>query len=479
MLVSTAICALWLTGCSSNVDETQTQKAPVLNQQDEESAPQATGVGEAAGFPSAATINEKSEEKRSLEAPRVLASVSAPTTYSLQGALSRAHEYSLRTVISMARVDEAEQRIDEAKAGYYPKLQAMVKTADWISDRSSQVSRSYDEYSQMQMTLQYNLMDFGRTRHAVGSAENVHRSATLGAENEVNSVSFDATKAYLDVRRYTLLQAAAKDYVKVTSDLVNTLSVRVAGGGSPESELIRGKLALTNAQNRQKTIDLQLIKAKQKLRSLLGIDAAVEMAELADIPGGADFDSMVASILQQNPSIKAKLAELDSAKEDVSAAQAARYPSVDVVGAYKRPFQRPDGLDNNYLGGNVALQVSVPVLDGGINSSRIGQAMARLKAAEATYGQLQRDVSEMAFNLSNDAVNAREAKLDAGRTKALYLEEFRLGNRSLNDLIGVQTDFFNASVGRVTSQYDYYLSVLGLYMLLGQVNNGIQTLNLR
>ncbi|GKX57497.1 transporter [Leminorella grimontii] len=486
MLVSTALCALWLTGCSSNVDETQTQATPALNQKDEDSAPRTMSEGEAIGLSSSATIGKKSEDKRSQIAPSASASVGASTTYSLQAALNRAHEYSLRTVISMARVDEAEQRIDEAKAGYYPKLQAMVKTADWISDRSSQVSRSYDEYSQMQLTLQYNLMDFGRTRHAVGSAENVHRSATLGAENEINSVSFDAAKAYLDVRRYTLLQAAAKDYVKVTSDLVNTLTARVAGGGSPESELIRGKLALTNAENRQKTIDLQLAKAKQKLRSLLGIDVAVEMAELADIPGGTNFDAMVASILQQNPGIKAKLAELDSAKEDVSVAQAARYPSVDVVGAYKRPFQRPDGLDNNYLGGNVALQVSVPVLDGGINSSRIGQAMARLRVAEASYGQLQRDVNEMAFNLSNDAVNARElwkiqgqAKLDAGRTKSLYLEEFRLGNRSLNDLISVQTDFFNASVGRVSSQYDYYLSVMGLYMLLGQVNSGIQTLNLR
>ncbi len=479
-----ALCALLISGCSTGTDSIQKQQSALSQQKSRDIAENLSGSGipDLSGpvsTPKPVLIQDSSVEE-------MFKPQSASGTFSLAAALQQAQDYSLRTVISRARIDEAEQRIDEAKAGYYPKLQAMAKTADWISDRSSQVSKSFDEYAQMQLTLQYNLMDFGRTSHAVGSANQIHQSATFSSDSEFNSVSFDTTKAYLDVRRYTLLLAAAKDHVAVTSELVDTLNVRVAGGGSPQSELIRGQLALTNALNRQKTIDLQLAKAKQKLRSLLGQEISVEMAGLDDLPANADFNAMISAIQLDNPNIKARLAELNSAKEDVSAARAARYPSVDVVGAYKKPFQNPDGLDGNYLGGNVALQVSVPVLDGGINSSRIGQALARLRAAEATYGQLQRDISEMAFNLSNDALSAKDmwkiqgqAKNDASRTKDLYLDEFRLGTRSLNDLISVQTDFFNANVGRVTSQYDYYLSALGLYLLSGQVDNGIKTLKLR
>ncbi|SUB81875.1 outer membrane channel protein [Pragia fontium] len=486
-IVYSVLCALLISGCRSGTSDTQIH---TLNSEESSGVPNIEAPNNEVETNTAVVFNSVIVASSDLMADSSKEGIFKPASsvgmFSLTAALKQAQEYSLRTVISRAKVDEAELRIDEAKAGYYPKLQAMVKTADWLSDRSAKVARSFDEYSQMQLTLQYNLMDFGRTSHAVGSAHEIHRSALFSSDSEINSVSFDTTKAYLDVRRYTLLLAAAKDYVTVTSELVDTLKIRVAGGGSPESELIRGQLALTNAKNRQKTIDLQLTKAKQKLRSLLGQEISIEMVELADIPANIDFNTMIARVRLENPNIKARLAELNGAKEDVSAARSGRYPSVDVVGGYKRPFQHPENLDGNYLGGNVALQVSVPVLDGGINSSRIGQALARLRMAEASYGQLQRDVSEMAFNLSNDALNAKDlwriqgqAKMDASRTKNLYLDEFRLGTRSLNDLISVQTDFFNASVGRVTSQYDYYLSVLGLYLLSGQVDNGITMLKLR
>ncbi|WP_159564431.1 TolC family protein [Budvicia diplopodorum] len=487
-LAYSALCTLFVSGCGTSVNSTTINSTMInSNATNTIAINTITTNNGTAGVPDlSGAVLSPPVLSQGDSADQMFRPPSAVGTFSLAAALKQAQDYSLRTVISRARLEEAQRRIDEAKAGYYPKLQAMAKTSDWVSDRSSQIEKSFDEYAQMQLTLQYNLMDFGRTTHALGSASEIHRSASFSSDGETNSVTFDTVKAYLDVRRYTLLLAAATDHVNVTSALVDTLNIRVAGGGSPQSELIRGQLALTNAQNRQKTIDLQLAKAKQKLRSLLGQEISVETIGLDDIPATADFNAMVASIQQNNPNLKARLAELNGAKEDVLASRAARYPSIDAVGAYKKPVQNPGGLDGNYLGSNVALQISIPVLDGGINSSRIGQAEARLRAAEATYGQLQRDISEMAFNLSNDAVSAKDrwiiqgkAKADASRTKDLYLDEFRLGTRSLNDLISVQSDFFNANAGRVTSQYDYYLSVLGLYLLAGRVDYGIKTLQLR
>lgn len=409
-----------------------------------------------------------------------------PIAMSLSESIKVAQEYSLRIASVRAKVDEAQERINEVEAGYYPKLQGLVKTADWLKDRS--ISRSFDHYAQAQLSMQYNVFSFGQTLYGVNSASEIHQAMQQNAISEVDSVTYDTVKAYLDMRRQSILKEYATEYVQEMTSLVKTLQIRVDGGLSPRSELIRGQLALNNAQNRQKSIDLQLSRAEQELLTLLGKRIIVDRQDLDAISDKTflEADTQIDKVLTNNPGIKARLAEVNSAKQDVLFAKAGRYPSVDVVGGYGVPFQHPDNTSGNYLGMNVAVQVSMPIFDGGVNSSRIGQSTARLRVAESNYGQLLRDMKNTTANLVNSAHNAEGiwriqslAEQDANQTQKLYLDEFRLGTRTLNDLLTVQTDYFSARVGRTNALYDYYLSSLGLYLLAGQVDDGIQFLNLR
>lgn len=406
---------------------------------------------------------------------------------SLKEAIELAQHYSLRTVSAGAKLQEADARISEVQSSYYPKLQFMAKTRDYVFDRINAVSRSNDEYAQAQISLQYNLLDFGRTKYGMDSASQLRDSAKYLADYEKSKVTFDTIKAYFDVRRYTEQKAYSQEYVKEMSDLVNTIRVRVNGGLSPQSELIRGQLALTNAQNRRKSIELQLKKAEQELTTLLGLSISTQNAKLDEkFLNSQDFTQVLNTVLANNPDLKAYKSQLNSASSDVEAAKSARYPSVDVVGTYSEPFQHPNNLSGNYLGGKVSLQVSMPIFDGGVNSSRIGQAAARLNYSKASYNQLFRDLQEVSNNLVEDALNASDmwaiqvrAERDAGKTRVLYLDEFRLGNRNLNDLLTVQTDYFTARTSKLSALYDYYLSTLGLYLLSDQMDEGISKLNLK
>ncbi|KFA59289.1 hypothetical protein A9G34_03760 [Gilliamella sp. Choc4-2] len=405
---------------------------------------------------------------------------------SLQEAIEIAQFYSLRTVSANSKLTEADARIQEIEAGYYPKVNVLAKTRDYSFDRMNSISRSNDEYAQAQVSLQYNLLDFGRTRYGVDSATQLRESAKYIAEYEENKVSFNVIKAYFNIRRYTQQKSYAQDYIKEMSDLVKTIGVRVNGGLSPQSEAIRAQLALTNAQNAAKSIELQLKKSTQELNTLLGRSVPTKSLKLKEaFISSEELQEILESVLVNNPDIKASESQLNSARSEVEVAKSARYPTVDAVGSYTKPFQHPDDKDGNFIGGKVSLQVSMPILDGGINTSRIGQATARHTYSMASYNQLVRDVKEISNNLVEDALNAADtfriqykAEQDASKTRKLYMDEFRLGQRNLNDLLTVETDYFSAKVSKLSALYDYYLSTLGLYLLADQLEVGMSRLNL-
>lgn len=406
---------------------------------------------------------------------------------SLAEAIELAQYYSLRTVSANSRLEEADARIDEMKATYYPKVNVLAKTRDKAFDRMSSISRSNDEYAQAQVSFQYNLLDFGRTRYSVDSAKQLRESAKYVADYEKNKVTFNVVKAYFNVRRYTQQKDYAQDYIKEMSQLVNTIGVQVTGGLSPQSELIRAQLALTNAQNASKSIELQLKKSIQELNSLLGRSAPTHPVKLKEVFITSQlYDQILNNVLENNPDIKSSEAQLNSARSEIEVAKSARYPSVDAVGSYSKPFQHPSDKNGNFIGGKVSLQVSMPVLDGGINSSRISQAVARYSYSMASYNQLVRDIKEVSNNLVEDALNSTDTYLiqlkaedDASRTRKLYMDEFILGKRNLNDLLTVETDYFSAKVSRSSALYDYYLSTLGLYLLADKLDDGMFKLSLK
>lgn len=406
---------------------------------------------------------------------------------SLQEAIELAQYYSLRTVSANSKLQEADARIQEVSATYYPKVNVLAKTRDKAFDRMKSVSRSNDEYAQAQVSLQYNLLDFGRTRYGVDSATQLRESAKYTAEFEKSKVTFNVVKAYFNIRRYTQQKGYAQDYIKQMSDLVNTIGVRVSGGLSPQSELIRAKLALTNAQNAAKSIELQLKKSIQELNTLLGRSVPTQSIKLKEIfINSHEFNDVLADVLANNPDIKSSEFQLNSSRSEVEVAKSGRYPSVDAVGSYTKPFQHPDDKDGNFIGGKVSLQVSMPIFDGGVNTSKINQASARYNYSMASYNQLVRDIKEVSNNLVEDALNATDtysiqlkAEKDASKTRKLYMDEFRLGQRTLNDLLTVETDYFSAKVSKSSALYDYYLSALGLYLLADQLDNGMSRLSLK
>ncbi|WP_025140718.1 TolC family protein [Achromobacter sp. DH1f] len=395
-------------------------------------------------------------------------------------ALALAQGYSMRLTMASARVDAAQAGIASARAAYYPKLQALAKTDDAIDRRYTGYRRTNDEYGQAQLSLQYTALDFGRRAADLARNEFGKQGNEFAYRQETADLQFDTVRAYVDSERYRRMQRIANEHTTELRRLASLMEERVRGGLSPQSELIRSRLALTNAQNRQKTIIKNFDQAQQSLRALTGETIQSEPLALKLDTIDVATDVLAASV-EGNYSLQSLRAQLQGADAGVDRARADRYPKVDLIASYKKPFED----QARGLGTNVYAQVTLDIFDGGLKSARIDEAGAAQREARAKFESTRRELRDAADRLVFDVNTTYEqwqlstsGQEEAARTRSLYLEEFRLGSRSLNDLISAQNDYFTQRVDNVDAYSNHILSVLGLFHVAGRMSDGLDTLGL-
>ncbi|MFL9905599.1 TolC family protein [Paraburkholderia sp. RL17-337-BIB-A] len=151
-----------------------------------------------------------------------------------------------------------------------------------------------------------------------------------------------------------------------------------------------------------------------------------------------------------------------------------------MVATVRKPFQNVPSP-----GSSVMLQVTFDLFDGGLQKSRVNEAVSAKYVAQQQLEQELRNVNDQTEALRSDWDSARDqwtlsvdGEKQALRTLELYADEFRLGTRQLSDLINAQVDLFSARSDREQAESGYYLATLALYNMDAKTMDGLRALNL-
>jgi outer membrane protein len=254
-------------------------------------------------------------------------------------------------------------------------------------------------------------------------------------------------RAALEQRRTTLRQISAL----AESLLKSTLDVRFAEVAVSEAEL-----ALYQAEN-----DLHASRAR--LSAAMGFDRE-QVFQLADevLPGALETtpDSAIGAALRDRPDLEALGLNREAARAFALAEMKLRYPTITAVGAGGVVPLRDRTLHDNYAG--AGLNVSVPILNGGLYGAR--QAEAELKAQAAG-----KDVRALALAISRDVqiawLDANNAfrrldvtsRLVTQANEALRLAQARYDNglSGILELTQAQFSQTSAQIGAAGAKFDY------------------------
>jgi len=232
---------------------------------------------------------------------------------------------------------------------------------------------------------------------------------------------------------------AAAEALRLLDQVRERVRVRVDSGEAPRYELIKADAEIIGARQRRDAARLMAEKALLDLNRLAGgaLPDRWRLAATLDEAGPAlVLDALTREALERSPELAQLQAEVDRARAQLQAAQASRWPGVEV----RIDHSREVDLIQNKIG----LSVAVPLLDN--RSSTIEQASVELSRAQRLLEGRRTELRQQvligwkSFEMASGAVEAlsRGAVREAEAALRVAEAAYRFGERGILEVLDAQ-----------------------------------------
>ena len=401
----------------------------------------------------------------------------ATPTLTLQQAeqLALAHNPNVAVARLLALAEG--QTVRETRAAVFPILNGAITAVDAHSGSRLTAGGLNNpivyQRAAAGATVSQLITDFGRVR-------NLTESAALRAQAQGNDARATQADIVLAVDEAFFRALGSQQVLQVANRTVNErqqVADRVSALTSAKlkSDLDLNFANVSLAQSRLLALDARndSISAMTTLNALLG-DATPVTYSLVDddhaalAPAPPDPEPLVAQALAERPDLSA-LQERYAAAEKFSAAeQALKRPTVSALGAAGITPVRSDAIPSPWYGA-VGLNISIPILNGGLFDARASEASLRAQAAgkqvEALRQAIARDVRTTVLQaqsnferiaVTQQLVEAANSAFDLAQTR------YRLGLSSIVELSQAELLQTQAQIDYATARYAYQGSLAAL-----------------
>lgn len=250
-----------------------------------------------------------------------------------------------------------------------------------------------------------------------------------------------------------------------------------------------GLVAITDVQEAQARYDQAIAQeiaaertlstSRELLREITGQDHAA-LAMLGEqipflTPEPADIEQWTQTALKQNQQLTAAQYAAEIAREEIERQRSGHYPSVDIVGTHTNAKSGGGRFGASETDGDaVALQLNIPIYQGGLITSRTREAEHRHSQARENLEQQQRGAvrqtrdsyTGVIANISR--VSALKQAVTSSKTALEATEAgLEVGTRTQVDVLDAQRELFRAERDHARARYDYIIESLRLKQAAG------------
>ncbi|XOF32531.1 MAG: TolC family protein [Candidatus Electrothrix sp. YB6] len=370
---------------------------------------------------------------------------------------------------AQARLEQAKARVKQAMAADMPGVQASGSTGlarysdsnfDLVSMSQPDADQNY-ETSTLALQASWLLFDGHAKKFQQEQARYGLQSSVAGRRNTrrllVSAVADAFFNAQLAQTSIEIAEANRDFYTQQLQDAENRLEV----GSGLLSDVLNIKVQRNAAENTLLVSRRDYEAAGYGLAALLGIADStlpehVQLAELdrdCDISADSadDFvgetDQLIKKALQERPDLKALSMRIKAAEAGVGQAEAANWPTVQIVGQVGGDTQ--DGLlpGGDDLGGSIGLSASWTLYSGGAVQASILEARQAKREAKYSHAELRNSIAaEVRQNVVRLAAAREQVRLQretvalVEENRKLAKSEYEAGSASLVRLNEAQRD---------------------------------------
>ncbi|HEU4753314.1 MAG TPA: TolC family protein, partial [Armatimonadota bacterium] len=419
----------------------------------------------------------------------------------LQEAIQIAFQNHGSIAVAEESVEQARQRVREARTGNLPSIigsvgyagrgtsnlgglfgPAPVQVIPGAPGQPPQRVRvdtdntTFNQGLQPRITVDYNVFNGGLTRAQVRQARANLESSIGGLGGVRNNQTFTVTSDYITQLRSERTLELRRLQEDLALEQLRRVEARIRVGSAAEADRA---LVLSEYRNRQVdriAAENDVRVSANALRNSMGLPVgpALQLVQLREsVEPVPPVERLRETALRQRPEVIQDEALVRASQQSVSIARIGRKPRLDTLLSFEVNPNDP----TNRSGFTFSAAVSLPIWDAGLTFAREQEARSQVESASARLEQTRKDVTADVEEAYLNLVNARQ-RLEASRlaveaarvnleaTTARY--DQGLAQTTVVDLIQAQVQFATASNSAIQALYDVYLAQAQLDRAVGR-----------
>jgi TolC family type I secretion outer membrane protein len=390
------------------------------------------------------------------------------------------------------RIGQAEAKVAEAAAAFYPKVTGRLGY-NYSNDPSMAFSYivaqrrfnfgqninqpGFVENFRPELVGQMSLFRGGQDYYRKKAAELGVEAAELEREALHNRLAASVTAAYYAMLAAPRQVEAARRSVEAVESELKNARIQYEEGALLKSDVL--SLEVRRAQARetelkaQNAVELTL----SGLKTLLGQDSdeALALREAADAPAGKpeNLADLLNQALAHRPEMQAAARQMEMREKELRAEIGGHLPKVNAYAAYGINERSPEfnfNRDNLTLG----LSAEVDLFSGGAVSARVKGAERKLAEARAIRERTRLDIEDEVrrAKANLDEARARRQVAEAAQEAAnealrLVREQYRAGATTVTRYLEAEADRAQSEIRAVTARYDAQIALAFLRQATG------------
>lgn len=370
----------------------------------------------------------------------------------IKEAILRAFARNPKIAQAAAQIRVGKANLSEAESAWFPQVSLQGNVGR--SHRTDSAG-SLNNNGSGGVTLKQLLYDFGKTGGSIDEQHNLSDAYRYDLYNTLNEVGMQTLQYYLQVKRYQALAQAARNNIVSLKGVQEMADLRAGAGLSSQSDGLQAQSRIAGLNATLATYEAQMRTAQAALSVLTGVVSD----SLPDLPDSLMQQKITLQSLpyEKSNAVRSAQSKQLAAQDRIRQARAQHWPTVSVQAGRTRY----ENENSSYWDDQVQLVVDAPLYQGGAVSARVDAAEGDRASTQAAIEASKLDINQRAATAWADLVGAQQRQqagdaqmISANRARAVYRDEYRLSKRSLNDLLSIEQDVFQAESSSIVARYD-------------------------
>lgn len=392
------------------------------------------------------------------------------TSQSLPEAVQIALSQYPTILAAQSRVEAAGHEVTRARSGHFPQLGWQGSNSAY-SDVGPNPFGPEDTWIQSP-TVNMNIWSGWRVQSEVEFAQSVHETRRQQQHITRDEVAFMVIEAYLNWMRTRELVVLAEQnlaaHERLTNDVRRIAAVDQGRRIDIDQAVVRTENARLSLEQRRSENQI----FAQRLRRML-------LGRLPQHPSGYESiegtlpintDQALAMLSDAHPVIAQQLAQIEGAEAAVRSAKSGFSPKVDI--SYQRQTAQGSG-QGDYI---AQLNVQVPLFDGGAAYGATRGAYSELDAAKQGLTEAKVTLRENLLASWSEYLSAKQRAVlgkrqvvNAAKLVKGYDQQFRVGRRSLLDLLTIQDNLYSYQTNANNAVYEERIAKAKILAVLNRL----------